>query len=79
MARLTIKKKQDYLQWSTYIMELFFQLKLTNEGFKEREEDPLLIRQVNITHNSLGKKYDHKKRFPKFGMATYTKEIVTLT
>ena len=27
-------------------MELFFQPNLTNEGFKEREEHPLLIRRV---------------------------------
>ena len=56
-------------------MAFFFQPNLTNGVFKEREEDTLLIQ-----HDFVERKYDHnKKRFPKFGMATYTKDIVLLT
>ena len=63
-----------------YYVIIFFQPNLTHEGFKDSKEDPLLIRWVE-RHTQFCRKeqYDHKKRIQKFKMATYTKEIVTLT
>ena len=40
------KKKQDVYNDLHTLWNNFFQPNLTNEGFKEREEDPLLIRRV---------------------------------
>ena len=60
-------------------MESFFQPNLTNGTLKELEEDPLLIRLVEYpTHYRRKKQYDNTIGCPKFGMATYTKEIVTI-
>ena len=59
---------------------VFFQPNLTNKGFKESEEDRLLNRLIGTGHTILWKNDNMIiiKRYPKFGMATYTKEIVTI-
>ena len=62
-----------------YIQYCFFQPNSTNEGLKEREEDPILIRRVEH-HTQYCKKNNMiiRKGCPKFGMATYTKETVII-
>ena len=52
-AERRIKKKQDDGNDLEYIIEYFFQSNLTNEGSKERQEDPLLGRQGFTSHTKL--------------------------
>ena len=74
------KKKLIADQWSSYIMEFFFPTKLNEWHLKSKPRRPFFfLHWVEHGRRFVEKnQYDNTKGCPKFGMATYTKEIVVL-
>ena len=56
--------------WGGIKKKYLCQPKSTNEGSKERQDNPLLFRLGGTSHTILQKKTkrNNKKRYPKFGM-----------